>query len=196
MAFSRKQNPRQLELTSLIDIIFLLLIFFLVSFAVSFVGEASQSNANSEMDLPKIDAKLPTVEHDFLENLMIQIVPDTTNQGVTRKVFVLWPAFQDTTKVSRGQALMAAQRDSLFEVFPASFLNLPDQEFMKTEAGILITSSIESYVQKAGYYNRNTHPIIEVRAEQHTEFRILNLILEQCSFYKDTIPQIIIRTGL
>jgi len=196
MAFSRKKNPRQLELTSLIDIVFLLLIFFLVSFAVSLVGEASQSNAHSEMDLPQTDAKLPTVEHDFLENLMIQIVPDTTSQGVVRKVFVLWPAFQDTTKVSRMQALMAAQRDSLFEVFPANFLTLPAEEFEGTDAGILIKSSIESYVQRAGLYNRNAYPIIEVRAEQHTEFRILNLIMEQCSFYKDAIPQIIIRTGL
>ncbi len=196
MAFPRKQNPRQLELTSLIDIVFLLLVFFLVSFAVSLVGETSQSNAHSEMALPKTDTKLPAVEHDFLENLMIQIVPDTTNRGVTRKVFVLWPAFQDTTKVSRSQALMAAHRDSLFEVFPANFLTLPNKEFTGTVAGRFITNSIESYVQMAKLYRRNAHPIIEVRAEQNTEFRILNLIMEQCALYEETIPQIIIRTGL
>lgn len=196
MAFRRKQNHHHLELTGLIDIVFILLVFFLVAFSVSVIGETSDSTTYSEIDLPKIDTDLVSIEDDVLENLMIQIVPDTVNYLSTRKVFVLWPSFDRTKRISRIQAFMNAQRDSLFAVFPVNFLALPDQEFTKGPACKLIAGSIKQYIELEKFHYRNTHPKVEVRAEKSTEFKILNFIMEQCGSYNDAIPQIIIRTGL
>lgn len=196
MAFQRKENERSLELVSLIDIVFLLLLFFLVSFAFTLAGEVSDTKVYSEIKLPLTDTKLPVIKNDILENLMIQIAPDTSQSGISRRVFVLWPSFVDTTKVSRVQAFHHAVQDSTFEVFPPGFLRLTDAEFQSSPPCTLITNSIARYIEKEKFYHGNTHPMVEVRAELNTEFKIINFIMNTCSAQQQAIPQIIMRTTL
>jgi len=194
MAFKRDIPPERNELTSLIDIVFLLLIFFLISFSFSLTADVNESKVYSEIELPKTNTDLPVMRDDRLENLMLQIVPDTTGGVNTRKVLVLWPAYEDTASISRGQALLTALEDSTFASFPEFFLFLPDAEFARLPASQLIAQSIAQYVEDEKFYHGNTRPIVEVRAEKNTEFRIISFIMDQCSAYKDAIPQIIIRT--
>ena len=196
MAFRREENQRSLELISLIDIVFLLLLFFLVSFAFSLAGDVSDTKVYSEITLPQTDTKLPPIKDDILENLMIQIIPDTSGQGVSRRVYVLWPSFDDTTRVSRVQAFHRAVQDSTSAVFPPGFLLLADEEFQKSAPCTLITNSLARYIEKERFYHGNTHPAVEVRAEQNTEFKIINFIMNTCSAQQQAIPQIIIRTTL
>ncbi|MFQ5650489.1 MAG: ExbD/TolR family protein [bacterium] len=196
MPFERRESARSLELTSLIDVVFLLLIFFLVSFAFSISGDVSESKVYSDMELPKTDSQLPVIRNDALENLLIQVMPDTSDGEILRKAYVLWPSFRDTLKTTRGQAFKHALEDSTFAKFPSDFLALPTEAFVTLPACTLLTNSIRRYVAKDRLYRRNGHPIIEVRADQNTEFRILNFVMEQCSMYQDAIPQIIIRTML
>lgn len=194
MAFKRDAPPERNELTSLIDIVFLLLIFFLISFSFSLTADVTESKVYSEIELPKTNTDLPVIRDDRLKNLMLQIVPDTTGGVDTRKIFVLWPSYSDTTSVTRGQAFRKALEDSTFATLPEFFLFLRDAEFGNLPASRLISQSIAKYVEDEKFYRGNTRPIVEVRAEKNTEFRIISYIMDQCSAYKDAVPQIIIRT--
>ncbi|RMF62243.1 MAG: hypothetical protein D6743_12355 [Calditrichaeota bacterium] len=194
MAFKRTDNVRSLELTSLIDVVFLLLIFFLVSFAFSLAGDASESKLYSEIELPESNTTLPVIKNDLLDNLMIQVVPDTTNRGNARRVVVLWPSLDDTLRISRMQALNTALHDSTFAAYPAGFVFLSDAAFAELPASKLISESIRKYVALERSKRNRKHPIVEVRAERQTEFKILSFIMDQCSSLKEAIPQIIIRT--
>lgn len=194
MSFKKIKNPRGLEITSLIDVVFLLLIFFLVSFAFSLTGTVSESKDYSVIDLPKTETELPVIKEDRLENLLVQIVDDTTGNGRSRIAYVLWPSFRKNRGISRSQALQIAREDSTFAAFPEDFLNLTTEEFHAVQACTLISNSIARYVAKRNLFMPKVKPIIEVRAERNTEFKILNFIMQQASSYEDRIPQIIIRT--
>ncbi|NIR51889.1 hypothetical protein GWO43_25275 [candidate division KSB1 bacterium] len=190
MAFKRHTSYRGLEFTSLIDVVFLLLIFFLVSFVFSVAGDVSESQTHTEIELPKTETALPLIQDDMLENLMIQIEPDTSGQEVSRVAYVLWPSINDTSRISRVQAFVQTLRDSTFAAFPAHFGSFSEEEFRNLPASQLIMESIDRFVT----LRRNTRPIIEVRAEQNTEFRILGFIMDQCGSHQDVIPQIVLRT--
>jgi len=193
MAFRKTENHRILELTSLIDIVFLLLIFFLVSFAFSLGGDVSDSQLSAEIKLPETETRLTPIKSDILRNLMFQIVPDTLDGRYTRRVYVLLPAVGDSGVVSRRRALGIAHRDSMFATFETDFFLLDDASFSKLAAAELISTSIARYVKNAIRVSNSKHPMIEVRAESQTEFKIINFIMTQCSKYKEVVPQIAIR---
>lgn len=192
MAFKRQESSRELEITSLIDIVFLLLIFFLVLFAFSVAGDVSQSNTSTEIPLPQNSVNQSPLKDDKLSNLMIQIMPDTSN---IRVAYILWPSYREGVELTEDAAFKISLEDSTFRPFPDSYLSLSNQEFSESEACKLISISIKQFVEKEKILKQNERPVIEVRAEKNTEFKILNYILEQCSLYKDKIPQIIFRTA-
>ncbi|MCG8608614.1 biopolymer transporter ExbD [bacterium] len=194
MARTQKDNKRTIELTSLIDVVFLLLVFFLVTFAFTLSGDVSQSEVQSELELPETGTMLPIVSDEVLENLMIQIVPDTSGGDIVKEAYILWPAMEDTAGVSRAQAMLKALRDSTFAPFPTNFVSLGREQFENTEACTLIANSISRYVDAYRQFGRRGRPLVEVRAEQNTEFRILSFIMDQCSAQDDFVPQIVIRT--
>ncbi len=194
MPFKRSESPRTLELTSLIDIVFLLLIFFLVSFAFSLTGDVSESKTNSDISLPKANSELPVLPDDRLDNLMIQIVPDTTNVLMAHRVFILWPAMHDSVGITRVQAYQTALEDSTFSGIGADFLKLDKQAFAALPACRLISNSIAKYFEVNKFSRRSGHSMVEVRAEENTEFKIINFIMAQCGNNEDAVPQIIIRT--
>jgi len=194
MAFKRQDNPRELELTSLIDIVFLLLIFFLVSFAFSLGGDLSHSASFPDLDLPAAASQSPLIGEDQLQHLMIQVMTDTANGSTFRTVYIVWPAASDTLPLTRTQAFEITLRDSTFARLPGNFMKLPRAEFAQTEACSMITAAIARYLaaRKSQFGRRTT--TVEVRADQNMEFRILDFVMAQCSRYDDDIPQIIIRT--
>jgi len=196
MAFKRSENPRDLELTSLIDIVFLLLIFFLVSFAFSMAGDVSQSKAPTEIALPKSNVNQIPLKNNKLLNLMIQVMPDTSGASSAKSVYILWPSYREGVILTEDKALEKTLQDSTFSAFPENYLSLPKAEFVQSEACKLISFSIKEFVEREKILKQNERPIIEVKAEKNTEFKILNFILEQCSLYEDSIPQIIFRTAI
>src|SRR3990172_8177406 len=181
MAFRREETPRGLEITSLIDIVFLLLIFFLVSFAFSLGDNVSESKSYSELSLPKTETNLRVLHKDELQNLMIQIMSDTVENQISKRAYVLWPSYDDTMKITLYSAFKRSKEDSTFADFPGEFLSLPSGEFNQSQACTLIANSLNRYVTKEKLFKRNEKPIVEVRAEKSTEYKILNFILEQCS---------------
>ncbi|MFQ5864174.1 MAG: ExbD/TolR family protein [bacterium] len=196
MAFKRREEFRDFELIGLIDIVFLLLIFFLVSFAFSLAGNISESDVSLERDLPETNTQLSVISEDWLDNLLIEILDDSTEKFTSKMAYVMSPSFNKNVRITRNKAFETAKRESTFAVFPQNYMMLPYEKFAAIQPCTLIANSITRYVTKSIMQSSNVHPIVEVRAEKNTEFRILSFIMDQCSAHKDTIPQFILRTTL
>lgn len=192
MPFVRKEGLKDLELPSLIDVIFLLLIFFLVTYSFSEMGEETGS-ARSIFDLPEAPGETIVVEEEVLQTLLFQIEhKDAKNPSTPKIVYVLWPSWRDSVTLS--QSLVKAREDSsLHAEFPDNFLQLSDKEFKSIQPCTLITNSIARY--KDSYFqNVSVTNNIEIRAAGDTEFRIVDFIMSRCAAYQDTIPRLVFHT--
>ncbi|RKY84426.1 hypothetical protein DRP98_04980 [candidate division KSB1 bacterium] len=192
MPFVRKEDLKDMELPSLIDIIFLLLIFFLVTYSFSEMGEET-GPARSIFDLPEALGESPVLEEEVLRTLLFQIEhKDSKDIHSPKVVYALWPSLSDSITLS--QALVKAREDSsLHAEFPDGFLQLPDEEFQSTPPCTLIANSIARYKTRY-FHNVSVTNTIEIRAAKDTEFRIIDFIMDCCAAYQDTIPRIVFHT--
>lgn len=194
MAFKKHNNSHhELELPSLIDVVFLLLIFFLVvvAFAMSRM-EVAGGTTQSDLDLPRAATDIPVEGQDVLENLLIQIeqhVTDGPNPTIRNVVYILRPSFNAAQPVTRQQAYETA----LLAGDSISYTQEPPvDDFAQTAVSLLITQSIADYVTEA--YANGRRPIIEIRAEREVEFRIIRHIMDCAAAHEDRIPQVMFRT--
>jgi len=194
MAFVWKDEKKGLSLPGLIDIIFLLLIFSLITLSVSQTNVETKKRGSRHVNFNLPETKSSETEEisDVLQTLMFQIEDiDSTHFKKAKVVFVLWPSTKDSLTIR--EAKLNAVQDSLFAVFPENFLKLTDREFNQTKACRLIHSEIKKY-KDTYFLEPSPTNSVEIRAVKDTEFRIVNFIMEQCSAYGDTIPQIMLRT--
>jgi biopolymer transport protein ExbD len=194
MAFVREDEKKGLSLPGLIDIVFLLLIFSLVTLSVSqnTLVAKKTGDKDAEFDLPET-ANPATVDADeLLQTLLLQIEHQNPDDLKSPKVvYTLLPSLTDSITVEAARAVAA--RDSLFAPFPDNFLDMSDHEFWQTSACRLIRESITSYKENH-FFRPDPTNSIEIRAVKNTEFRIVNYILEFTSTFGDTIPKFMIRT--
>jgi len=194
MAFKKQNELHDLEFPSLIDVIFLLLIFFLVTMQFSITTDTAHQTSTKPPDiqLPLAEGSENVAMDDIISTLLFQIqYKEKNNPNSPRLVYVLEPFNGDS--ISRGEAFMIAKRDSLFAEFPQNFLKMKDQEFKNTTACRLISNAIFQY--KAEHFHKpSIENTVEIRAEANVEFKIINYIMQECSAYKDTIPRVIFRT--
>jgi hypothetical protein len=195
MAFYRKREQKELNLPSLIDVVFLLLIYSLVTIPIerSETGSTNTASASAlkELDLPFVQSRKAGEIDPILRTFLIQIeneVPE--NPRSARMVYILKPSEKDSTL---GQARATAVRDSSYARFPDGFLGLTDPEFSQTRAYRLIREEIRRFA-RGGAKRGGTSDRIEIRAVKNTEFRIVNAIMRECSAYGDTLPAIAVRT--
>ncbi len=195
MPFKKTDEKKDFSLPGLIDIIFLLLIFTLVTLSVSNAELDNQEEGDQiagEVDLPYAESSL-TVESDAtLSTLLFQVVKlNSKDPESPNVVYTLVPVYGDTTSIT--EAFNKAVQDSLFAVYPSDFLELDDNAFIQLEASQLIRNTIQEYknnfFQQPGWSNA-----VEIRAAKEIEFRIIQYILDRCSVYGDTIPQIVLHT--
>lgn len=194
MAFKRNVEKKGLSLPGLIDIIFLLLIFSLITLSVSQANIETKTQGTKEVDfdLPHTRSHLTEEANEILNTLLFEINYQNQEEQMGPKlVYALWPSQKDS--VTLQEARNHALRDSLFAVFPPNILNLSNREFKNIEPNKLIRNELAKYKNEYFFIPRPTNSI-EVRAVKDTEFRIINFILEECSAYGDTIPQVILRT--
>lgn len=194
MAFVHKEEKKGLSLPGLIDIIFLLLIFSLVTLSFSQAKvEAKRHGENADaFDLP--EAKVAeTVEIDeVLHTLLFQVEDiDPEDPNSLKAVYILRPDLDDSMTVEESRQV--AERDSVFAVFPRGYVTMDDLDFRRTEACRLITTTLRDYADEH-FYEPNAMHSVEIRAVKNTEFRIINYIMEQVSAYGDTIPRLMWRT--
>lgn len=194
MAFHHTEEKKGLSLPGLIDIIFLLLIFSLVtlSFSQAEVDARKRSERAVEFDLPETNVKHTKEAPDLLSTLLLQIEhTDPQDDSSPKIVYVLWPSNGDSITVS--QAKERALQDSLFQPFSTDFLQLSDRAFTQMPPCTLIHWAIHAYKEENFVEPKSTN-VIEIRAVRDTEFRIVNFIMEECSAYGDTIPRFTLRT--
>ena len=194
VAFQKKEEIKSLELPTLIDVVFLLLIFFLVTISLLRPGLPSPipGPPRKPFDLPEAKGSKIDGEKEILETLLIQIERKDEKDPLSPKlVYTLWPSIKDS--VTLEQARAKAKEDSLFAEFPPNFLSMGDQEFANSPPCSLIAKSIKDYKNLA-FKEPGLSNFIEIRAIKDTEFRIINFIMIQCSAYEDTIPKLVFRT--
>jgi len=194
MAFIRNEEKKWLSLPGLIDIIFLLLIFSLVTLSVSQTEVETQESGDRDFDfdLPETRSRETEEVEEVLQNLLFQIEHlDNDDIESPKILFVLQPSERGSLTLE--EAKLNATRDSLFGVFPENFLDLSDAEFVQTPPCRLVQRTLREH--KDGYFlEPNPTNSIEIRAVKDTEFRIVNFIMEQCGAYGDTIPRLMLRT--
>jgi hypothetical protein len=193
MSFQKFDEKKALSLPSLIDIIFLLLVFSLVTQPVSKAKDDVQSPSSSQnaIDLPLIRQSASVKTDDRLSTLLFEVTyKEPRNPQSARLVTVLRPLSGDS--LTYEQAKRRAMEDSTLAVFPESFLNMDDDAFENTAACRLIRREISAYKNNHFFHPAFTNTI-EIRAEKYVEFRIIQYILGRCSAYGDTIPRVVLR---
>lgn len=194
MPFYRDEEKKGLSLPGLIDIIFLLLIFSLVTLSVSQATIESESQGNTDIDfnLPRTQTKDTEEAGVILNTLLFEIdYQDRDDPESGKIVYVLKPSLKDSLTID--EARQIAIQDSTFAVYPKKFLVLTDREFAAIDPCRLIKRELHHY-KEIFFYEPRLSNSIEIRAVKDTEFRIINYILERCSSYGDTIPRIVVRT--
>ncbi len=194
MAFQKPEGKKGISLPGLIDIVFLLLIFSLVTFSISSVKVKTTEGNGEAADyfLPEARMKETLEKEKILQTLLILVeYEEPEDQNSPKVVYTLWPSVKDSLTFS--EAKNNAIRDSLFAQFTPDFLTLSDDAFANSSACLLIKRAIHDYKELYFYEPRNTNSV-ELRAVKQTEFRIVNFIMEQCSSYGDTIPRILLHT--
>ena len=194
MAFTHTDERKGLSLPGMIDIIFLLLIFALVtlSFSQAEVEAKKRGEQPVEFKLPETKYRETVEAPEVLQTLILQVEREDPGDGTSRKmVYVLRPAIDDSITVS--EARVRAHQDSLFAAFPTNFLELDNLEFTRIPACTLIHWAVKSH-KESHFFESNLTNAIEIRAVRDAEFRIVNYIMETCSAYGDTIPRFALRT--
>ncbi len=195
MAFRRKDDKKGLSLPGLIDIIFLLLVFSLVTLSVSSSQLESEDKGDSQgadLNLPFADAAQTHESSQLLSTLLFQIEHWEPDDPQTPKVlYVLIPEYGDT--LSLANAKNRAIVDSMYAYYPSNFLDLNDRQFNRIPPNRMISRYIESY-KKEHFYEPGWDNTVEIRASKNIEFRLIQYILNACSAYGDTIPQVVLHT--
>jgi hypothetical protein len=194
MSFIKYYEKKAFNLPSLIDIVFLLLVFSLVTQPVSKAKDDVESPSSSQnaVDLPMVLRNTSVKVDERLSTLMFEIVyREPRNPRSARVVTVLKPLPGDS--LTYEQAKRRALADSTIAVFPDSFLVMNEGVFENTAACRLIRREIAEYKNEHFFRPAFTNTV-EIRAEKYVEFRIIQYILGRCSAYGDTIPRVVLRT--
>lgn len=186
MPFTKKHDQKSLTLPSLIDVVFLLLIYSLVTIPME------RGGPSEEFPLPSIQSPIAQDAEAVIKNMVIQIENEIRNDPRTRRVvFILLPTQRNITIEEAKRMAIQAQRYA--SLSSDSIRTLSDSQFRTSTMGRLIRNEIQNYVNRFPRTNRPRINRIEIRAVQNTEFRLLNFILRECSEYGDSIPSIAVR---
>ncbi len=194
MAFKKYSEKKGLSLPGMIDMVFLLLIFSLVTLSISdtHVEKDVLGDERQEMALPEMKSPETKEAEEILHTLMIQIEHLVKEDNASPKVvFILKPGPGDFLSIE--EAKQVALRDSLFAIVPEGFLDMDQRSFERTRMCRMIRDEIREYKERHFLKPAPTNSI-QVRAVQDTEFRLINFIMTTCSAYGDTIPGMIVHT--
>ncbi|MBN1560487.1 biopolymer transporter ExbD [candidate division KSB1 bacterium] len=201
--FSKELIEREVELPTLIDVVFLLLIFFIASLTFATQGEKkpAPSDQKEEFSLPKAKGRVLQDGSMQLTNLLFQIENKMrADSSYVRVVYVLWP--DGVKKMSENelldiikQNLEQEQADSTcFATFPPDYLKMSYFEQEQLRAFQLIRDNIRKYHEnELAHSASKLANTIEIRATRETEFRIISYIMQQCSEFDDDIPKVTFR---
>lgn len=192
---------RQVELPTLIDMVFLLLVFFIATLHLSAGGDPKSTSPDQQQrfDLPEAMGTSLKTENGVLSTLLFQIQRvDSENPQSPKMLYVLQPDHDGSQ--SEADIMMAIREELAQEppdsnhvaVFPRNYLQMSYAAQDTCRAFRLIRESIASY-QDEHFAQASFSNTIEIRAIKDTEFRIISYILQECSEYDDLIPKVTFR---
>lgn len=187
----KSQDPKEVELPTFIDMVFLLLVFFIVNFSMS--TDAAIPIPPPEIELPRVTGTAASFEEGKITTLTFQIQRADTAEAETRKViYVLQPGIDGQTEKQALERIKAAARQSVpdcssIAVFNRNFLSKKGAELDSMRAFKLIARHIQKY-RTENFNAASVSNTIEVIADVSTEFKIINYIFAQCA--KDTLHAI------
>ncbi|MCD6117321.1 hypothetical protein J7K93_09920 [bacterium] len=201
MAFIKNDERKSLSLPGMIDIIFLLLIFSLVTLSTSESGvEAKKRGEHTDkFDLPHVNQAETYEVSTVLKTLLFQIEKDTSG---AKYVLALWPNVRDSLTLDQARQIavnnwIASSQKGVKPKFmvkvPENYLKLSEADFKKTDVCKLISSSIRKY-QEENFFEPSLSNRIEIRAVKDTEFRLINYIMSESGKYGKLIPRCVFRT--
>ena len=195
MPFRRQESPKDLDLPTFIDIVFLLLIFFLVTYSSA---PPREGHSTLELNLPMAEGSVQANQNEILETLMIEIMPVNPEQPQLGYLVLVLLPFEDFSigkemPVTYQQAKSYAQLYQRQSVLPVNYTTLSAAQFLAQPAVKLIDEQLSRYVTNKFRVARATNRI-EIRAEKSVTFRIINFIIEKISSYEDLIPSLVFRT--
>ncbi len=172
-----KEGNRDIDLPTLIDLVFLLLIFFIVNFAVSV--SSGLSSPQPESKLPRISGNAAAMD-SRLNALTLKI--ERTESGL-KVLRVLDPALDRSEEEALERIDRELAKDSPdsshIAVFNRNFLQLSGPEVENLRAFRLIKESISNY-RRAFLQSDGLENTVEIVADEDTEFKIIDYIFKQC----------------
>jgi hypothetical protein len=199
MAFKHIHEKKGLSLPSLIDIIFLLLIFFMLTINISSIPGGDYPL--DYFDLPKVRISQLDQASKVLQTLMIQIEHEKNNESTEEPgsssplvVYALWPDEREPITISTARAY--AQEHGKFAYLVDETTRRSNPDIPDISAEDFIKREIEQY---AGMHfnvpgDSNSY-VIDVRAVNETTFKTINHILNVCSELDIPIKRINIRVN-
>jgi len=159
MAFRRRRGGKELEIISLIDIVFLLIIFGIIASVLAGAGQDSDNTPTSTFKITlQREAERPDVHRQ--PGLVVTIL-NSDEQG-TVYTDILPPD------------------NELLAMSQAAFENQP--------ACALLRSRISYFAENMALGTKISSEHVEVIAGSDTKFRVIGFILRECAAYKDLIP--------
>lgn len=195
MAFRKKKSQQEVELPTFIDIVFLLLIFFIVSFSPI---PPKEGEAQLDLQLPTAQGAGEVDSSQPLETLLIEIIPQKSDEGELQgfQVSILLP-FESYANQRGGITFQEAKSFAIQynrqAFLPLNASSLNPREFSRVPGIQLINDQIDQYVLTKYRAPRPSNRI-DIRADHQVHFSIINFIMEKCSSFDDLVPSLVFRT--
>lgn len=197
MAFRRFESQKDLELPTFIDIIFLLLIFFLLTYSPV---QPKKGESALELTLPFAEGQFKVNPSERVETLVIEILPAPESDSLNAYIVHVLLPFREygyiqlrKKGITLGEARRFAREYNRYAYVPYGYERLPQQKFRNLDAVKLIDTQLERFARERLRVPKPTNNI-EIRADRSVKFRLINHILTKCSELGDLIPVIIFRT--
>ncbi len=201
MSFKNSEENQEIEFPSLIDMVFLLLVFFMATLSLSSSGNPTPTTGPPQrpFDLPEAKGETSVSSEEIIKTLTIQIEHlDAENAESPKALYFLWPdrdhpvSEKQVYEQVKSELHQLSPDSSHFAVLPRNYLALTDSDMDTCRAFKLIEENIRKY--KDDYFAQpSSSNTIEIRAVRDTEFQIINFIMNQCSRYGNLIPKITFR---
>jgi len=154
MPFKKKEELRKGELTSMIDVIFLLLIFFLVTLAAGIKPQEEQSTGIPEKRKERPIVRQAIEDTNYTLRVSVNVIEEKVieeDQGQGYQVFFLDSVFKNDIEVEQKVPKLLTQKEDSLKIPNLSFIQ---QEKLRKEVEEL-KSYLPAYLPSKWYYNNN-----------------------------------------
>lgn len=186
MAFKRITELQDIELVSLVDIVFLLLIFFLLTVTLEPGGRTDVAPAIIPPleKMPKDPIKGAVDIDKYINSLIVQVEQGSLEEGTPLIAYFLekdkekeFSLFESAYSTAKGDSTLHAEIPGNFLTLLFRHKNIISQSSPPTD---YVPPKIIDLVERKIRENRE-NGFIEIRAVENTEFGFINFLLNECS---------------